>query len=238
MTTRLLTRHIRPNVYSGFRAGSCSHILNHAYTPTQHRTYVVEVRKRIFDRHIKEPMVRLVNPETKSLDPPLPLEELLAATDLSTYRLELVATTPEAIVRRMTKEEARELHQNDKDIARARRKLETQRKQIQMSWGVDVRDMDRKISQARKEIERGNVVNVILAKKKGVPLPPLAVKVAKMDEIAVKVADIANEWSVRSIGTQLAVMFLKPKGKKAPAPSEAVVPGVHVIEESNVSSNN
>ena len=68
---------------------------------------------------------------------------------------------------------------------------------------------------------KGNMVNIILAKKKGVPLPSRGGKMEKMDEIGTIMADVAEEWCPRTIGQQLAVMFFKPRGGAAPSAAEA-----------------
>jgi len=185
------------------------------------RWYETDVRRRVLNEYINHPVVRLVNPTTKSLEPPRPLEDVLSSIDKTKDNLELVAVKPEAIVRIISKKDTRRRHEQDKAEARARRKSQGSKKQIQMSWAVESRDLMRKLDKGQKEIARGNMVNVILAKKKDVPLPSRGERMRKMDEIGAMMADVADEWSPRTIGKQLAVMFFKPKGKEAPSAAEA-----------------
>jgi len=175
----------------------------------------MQIRQRVFDSKIPHPIVRLVNLETKRLDPPLPLQDVIASFDPKEYRIELMRADPEdggePIVRVITREAARSQKDQDKLRVKALRKNNATRKQIQMSWGVEMRDLERKMEKVRDEIAKKNEIDIVLAKKKDVMLPSLAEKLAKMDVILETVADIAEERMPRSMGSQLAIMFLKPK---------------------------
>jgi translation initiation factor IF-3 len=207
------------------------------YIPSK-RSYNEDVRKRIINEYITHPIVRLVNPKTKALDPPKPLKEVIASIDTSVYNLELVAVNPDPIVRLLTKDDTRKLHAKDRAEARSRRKSQASKKQIQMTWVVEPRDLMRKLEKGKKEIKKGNMVNVVLAKKKAVPLPSRGLKMKKMDEIKAIMADVADEWCPRSIGTQLAVMFFKPKGNDAPSAEEAKAMRAEVEEIIDVEGAN
>lgn len=68
----------------------------------------------------------------------------------------------------------------------------------------------RKVSKAKGYIQSRYEVDVVLSKKKGVPLPPKDVMMTKLDEIARTIEEFAVEKN-RSIGTQLATISFRPK---------------------------
>lgn len=182
-----------------------------SYTAFYSRTYATAaLRKRIFDDKISHPTVRVLNQETSRLGEAQSLADLLSATDLKKFRVELLSETPQPVVRILTREAAWGLREADKARAKAQRKMQGGRKQLQATWGVSGGDLERKITQARGYLEKGISVDIVLNKKKGVPLPLPKVMAERMDEISSGLGDIAEELN-RSIGLQLATIQYRPR---------------------------
>jgi len=94
------------------------------------------------------------------------------------------------------------------DKIRAKR-VTVERKQLQMTWGVDVHDLARKISRARDYLTKNHPVSFVVSKKRGVPLPSRDAMVWRIDDIVAALGDVSIE-SNRSIGPQLATIQLHP----------------------------
>lgn len=184
----------------------------------------VQLKKRIFDDKIPHSMVQLRNSETGRLEPPCQLVDLLATTNLSAHRVELIAESPQPIVRIITRDFAKQLHKSDKSRVKELKKKQGGRKQLQMTWGVAGGDLARKVSKARSYLDESHDVDIVLSKKRGVPAPPPAVMAERMDDIVRSLADSSEEIS-RSIGSQLATIHLRSRTSHKPTipPDDAAV---------------
>jgi len=134
-------------------------------------------------------------------------------------RIELILSDPEPVVRIISKEELKELYRQDKAHAKARLVHQVQPKQIQMTWGIGREDLERKLEKARQEMGRGVPVDIVLAKKKGMPPLTPQEKQVKMDEIAGMLKEDGKEdIRSRSMGSHLSVMHFRSTAVKAKLP--------------------
>lgn len=147
---------------------------------------------------IKFRVVRLVDPETEKLGPPIVLKDLLAEIQgdkqrRKTQYVELVSETPEPIVKIMDK--AAE-YQRKKEVQK-KKKLTTritQTKEIQMTWGVASGDWAHKLRNAREALEQRHRVSIVYAPKKGQTLPTPEEMEQKIQETIATLADVSSEW--------------------------------------------
>jgi len=171
--------------------------------------YSSNARKRVFDKSIPHDMVHVVDSETGRLGPPRALADILSSIDKELSRIELIAEQPRPVVRIITREFARQQRKDDKMRALHAKQTQAERKQLQMTWGVDGNDLARKISRARGYLTKNHPVDVVLSKKRGVPLPSRDAMVWRMDGIVAALRGVSIV-SNRSIGSQLATIQLRP----------------------------
>jgi len=133
----------------------------------------------------------------------------LSSIDKELSRIELIAEQPRPVVRIITREFARQQRKDDKMRALHAKQTHAERKQLQMTWGVDGNDLARKISRARGYLTKNHPVDFVLSKKRGVPLPSRDAMVWRMDGIVAALRDVSIV-SNRSIGSQLATIQLRP----------------------------
>lgn len=172
-------------------------------------TPAFNIRKRLFDKSIPYDMVHMVDSETGQLGPSRALADVLAGIDKDELRVELIAEQPRPVVRIITRDFARQQKKDDKMRALRARRPQAERKQFQMTWGVNGNDLARKISRARGYLIKNHPVDFVLSKKKGIPLPSRDVMQWRMDDIVAALGDVSIE-SNRSIGPQLVTVRLRP----------------------------
>jgi translation initiation factor IF-3 len=159
------------------------------------------------NRNIPHSIVQLADAEGR-LGPPTSLSHLLASIDSKTHYIELVTSSPQPVVKIRNKKE-----QYHKKKAWNKRQNEIAasnvQKEIQMSWGVESGDLAHKLNKARKELEKGNRVEWVLAPKANQRIPSPAVMEARINDVAEKIAEFAREWLPRKFERGVAILYLK-----------------------------
>lgn len=113
------------------------------------------------------------------------------------------------VVKVMTKQEASEKRKADKLKQKALKAAQAESKVIQMTWGVEPGDLTHKVAKMKRELEKGNHVELIMAKKKKVPVPPPAERDARVAEIVTLLQDVAKEIS-RTQSPIITTVSLRP----------------------------
>jgi len=93
----------------------------------------------------------------------------------------------------MSKEEASEKRRADKARLKLQKAAQAETKVIQMTWGVEQGDLTHKVAKMKRELEKGNHIELIMAKKKKVMVPPPAEREARVTEIVALLQDVAKE---------------------------------------------
>ncbi|KAI1785335.1 hypothetical protein LXA43DRAFT_976278 [Ganoderma leucocontextum] len=151
--------------------------------------------------------VRLVNPATGSLDPPAPLRRILPTLRRKTQYLELVTDKPEPIVKiidtklRYTRSKAKKEQQH---LNRP-----PEEKELQLTWGVGVGDLQFKLKKAREDLLDGNRVNLVFAPKKGQQLPTPADQQTMIEEAVRLLEDVGRERKERAAQKHMMALFLE-----------------------------
>jgi translation initiation factor IF-3 len=168
------------------------------------------------DRDIPHRIVHLVS-EEGILGPPTPLSHLLASIDPHTHFLELVNENPKPVVKIRDKQEQvkkeKEWKKRQKEVASS-----NVQKEIQMTWAVEPADLVHKLNKARKEVEKGNRVELVFAPKVNQRAPSPAIMDARMKNAAVKIAEFAREWKSRKVEHGIGIFYLK-KLDRSPTPT-------------------
>lgn len=161
--------------------------------------------------------------EDGSLGPLTPLSQLLASLNPAEQFLELVGNNPEQpIVKLKNKKEhfqkQKEWNKRQKVVASS-----NVQKEIQMSWGVEVGDLTHKLKKVRKELEKGNRVELVFSPKVPQRPPTAAHMTARLQEATVHLVEFAREWSPRKVEGAVAILYLKglEDAKKPEKPSKA-----------------
>lgn len=200
-----------------------SMILNHARRSSCLRTGAFQIvtraqstqpRTYFYNSTIPYDTVHLVNPNSNTLGPSKSLAALLASTDLEKDRIELVTSHPQPIVRIVSNEQVRQRRKEEKQRLKDQQKSRKEKKQIQMTWGVDGHDLERKLAQARAALSSGHPVNVVISKKGGVPMPAPSIMSAKVQGIVTELDDVAEVANDPSFGKQLTTIYLRPVSSK------------------------
>lgn len=151
--------------------------------------------------------VRLVNPETGLLDPPAPLRRILPTIQRKTQYLELVTDKPEPIVKiidtklRYTRGKAKKQQQL---LNRA-----PEEKELQLTWGVAIGDLQFKLKKAREDLLDGSRVTLVFALKKGQQVPTPADQQAMIEEAVRLLEDVGRERKDRATQKHMTALFLE-----------------------------
>jgi len=86
---------------------------------------------------------------------------------------------------------------------------------VQMTWGVEPGDMTHKVAKMRAELKRGNHIEVVMAKKKRVPVPPQGEREAKVNEIVLALAEVGREVK-RTRTAIITTVSLRPLKQETP----------------------
>jgi translation initiation factor IF-3 len=170
--------------------------------------------RRFRNEKIPFPIVRLVDPVTKSLCPPAPLLSVLAQIkDPKTHHVELVTDTPQPIVRIVDTKEEHRKYKEQKQRVRASAKAQ-ERKEIQLTWGVASGDFLHKLDKVRQELQRGAKVDLIFAPKRRQPLPGKQDVIIRLQETLQALSDVGKECAPRKEENNVVVLHLKPLEKQ------------------------
>jgi translation initiation factor IF-3 len=171
------------------------------------------------DRNIPYHIVQLVN-EDGRLEPPTPLSHIIASIDSKTHFVELVNEDPQPLVKIKNKTQEyikmKEWKKRQKEVAAS-----NIQKEIQMTWGVESGDLAHKLKKVRKELEKGNRVDLVYAPKANQVMPSPVAMENRIKETVEILSDIAKEWAPRRFEKGVAVLFLKlaDKPPKSTKPS-------------------
>ncbi|KIM84004.1 hypothetical protein PILCRDRAFT_6853 [Piloderma croceum F 1598] len=168
------------------------------------------------DRDIPHSIVHLVDEEGR-LGLPTPLSRLLASINSQTHFIELVHENPKPVVKIRDKQE--EIQKEKKRKKRQREVASNNvQKEIQMTWAVEPGDLVHKLNKARKEVEKGNRVELVFASKVNQRAPSPVIMDARMKNAAEKIAEFAREWKPRKVEHGIGIFYLK-KLDKSPTPT-------------------
>jgi translation initiation factor IF-3 len=168
--------------------------------------------KRPTDENIPFNFVRLVDPESGSLNLPTSLKTILGSIDRKTHRVELVTDAPDPIVKIVDTKEAREKYKELKKRAQAAARAQV-RKEIQVTWGVAAGDLAHKLGKVRQELMGGRKVDLIFASKKGQVVPTKQEMEARLESVLETLADVGKEYLPREMRNTTNVLFLRPLSK-------------------------
>jgi translation initiation factor IF-3 len=169
----------------------------------------------LHDEDIPYAIVTPVNPETNSLEPPVNLQTLLASINRQTHFYELVSRHPTPVVKLVSKRDAYLRQRDQTQRQREQRARAIDIKEIQMTWSIGVRDLQHKLDKMRSELGKGNVINLVIAKKKGVALPSPQLCEQKIKDVLDALGSVAVEHKTRTTTNTLAVLYLAPKPQSA-----------------------
>ncbi|EIN10192.1 hypothetical protein PUNSTDRAFT_64372 [Punctularia strigosozonata HHB-11173 SS5] len=161
---------------------------------------------------INKPIVQLVDPETGKLRDPERLSDILARIDKEKFFVELVSENP-PIVKVLSKQEEYKKKKAAKLKAKEAKGKQMETKELQMTWGVAPGDVEHKMKKARQELERGNRVELVYARKKRQSMPDPAEQEATINAALQKVEDVAVEWKARDVQKTMTVVYLQPNNR-------------------------
>jgi translation initiation factor IF-3 len=164
--------------------------------------------RRATNTDIRYPYVQIVNADGR-LDPPQPLSAILASIDHKKSFVQLVADD-RPIVKVLSKKET---YDKAKALRKAKKNAERSQedKEIQMTWGVAVGDLEHKINKVKKELEKKHRVNLIFAPKKRQPVPSPQERDEKVNEVLEMLKDIGKESRPRTFLRSLLTLHLEAK---------------------------
>ncbi len=164
------------------------------------------------NEEIKNPVVRLVNPETGALDPPASLRVILARMNPKTHFLELVTTEPEPIVRLHDRKLLYDREKTKKRVHASKKAPEE--KEVQLTWGVGAADMEFKLRKVRADLADGHRVSLIFAPKKGQVLPGPVQQEKMIADALAFLGEVGREHKERTVHKQAVAVFLESLRKK------------------------
>lgn len=210
------------SIFIAFRAAARTSLFRPATLPSTHKCHIprsitVPVRHvkhqampgadHLRDRDIPYHIVQLVN-EDGRLEPPAPLSHIIASIDSKTHFVELVSEDPQPLVKIKNKKQEyikmKEWKRRQKEVAAS-----NIQKEIQMTWGVELGDLAHKLKKVRKELERGNRVDLVYAPKANQVIPSRVIMENRIKETVEMLSDIAKEWMPRRFEKGVAVLSLK-----------------------------
>ncbi|OSD01751.1 hypothetical protein PYCCODRAFT_1391215 [Trametes coccinea BRFM310] len=159
------------------------------------------------NEEIKHRYVRFVNPETGALEPPTPLGDILRRVNRKVEYLELVKEKPEPIVKIQQTKTMYNRSKAKKLVQATKRAPEE--KEVQLTWGVGLGDLQFKLRKVRDELEDGNRVNLVIAPKKGQKLPSPAEQQSMVEETLRLLEDVAKERKDRAVQKNAVGLFLE-----------------------------
>jgi len=137
-------------------------------------------REQLRDEGIRAPLIRLVDPTTNQLAGPYKPADILSKIDRREYVLQQVAAgaanTDQGswtldqlpVCKLISKREEYQRQREGKRRAQANADSKpAPPKDLQLTWSVSEHDLTHKLAKARKELERGHKVRVVVISKKG-----------------------------------------------------------------------
>lgn len=160
--------------------------------------------------------------EDGTLSESTPLKEILANINKGsgngtkksriTQAVELVSKEPPVV--RIVDLAARYRQKKEAHKAALATRHNSQVKEHQMTWGVAPSDLEHKLKKAKKDMEKGHPVIIILAPKKDTPLPPPQEMNRLTDQIAEELKDVGREPRPREFNKGVMIMYFSKNPTK------------------------
>jgi len=136
------------------------------------------------------------------------LKRLLSSINRLEQWVELVAVTPEPVVKIVNKKAAlvtqKKMRERQREVAR-----KNIVKEVQLTWGSEQSDLDHKLARVRSYLEMGAKVDIVMTAKTNAVAPPVKVQQAKVQSTIESLADIAKEWKPVQWRKNMAAIFLR-----------------------------
>ncbi|KDR74499.1 hypothetical protein GALMADRAFT_250477 [Galerina marginata CBS 339.88] len=126
------------------------------------------------------------------------LTKILDTVDHSTHILRLISHDPPVVqilahlddkMQKLERKATRKANEERKHVVN---------KEAQLTWFTADQDFDHKVVKVREDLEKGDVrIDVVFNPKAGVRNPTKDEMLEHLDEVARRVADVANEWRER-----------------------------------------
>jgi translation initiation factor IF-3 len=167
-----------------------------------------------------------VDSETGRLNPPKPLRDILSSVDLKTHYVELVGEQPDPTVKIISKKDTFDKFKERKAKMKSTAKNEIEQKEIQLTWGVASGYLAHKLKKVRQELEKGNRVNVLYARKRGQRLPSPQEMEARVQETLDLMRDVGEEWKQRDVQRAVTVIHLQGGPNQVNLPTCTIIDSV------------
>jgi translation initiation factor IF-3 len=184
------------------------HAFPNCIPPPSCRAYTKTARS-VRNLDIMQPVVQLVDPATKRLQPPTSVREIMSSINLNTHFVELVAEYPNPIVRVSSKKDAFDKLKASKEKKKLQAKQSIEEKEIQMTWGVARGDLAHKLNKVIEELRKGNRVELVFAPKKGQVVPTPRNMDMRVEEILDLIKDVGKEWKPREVRNVVTILHLQ-----------------------------
>ena len=169
------------------------------------------ITRRPTNRQIPFDHVYVVDPDTNKLsDSKHSLEELLATRQRRI--IELVASTPEPIVRVTTRSEVEARYREMKRALKKGARVGEEPKEVQLTWGVAKADLEHKLRKAGRDLEKGYRVVVVVTVKKGHQPSNRQELMAFADEISATLGEVGEEWKEREFTGRTTTLSFRKVG--------------------------
>ncbi|KAJ7477222.1 hypothetical protein B0H11DRAFT_1651005, partial [Mycena galericulata] len=136
------------------------------------------------------------------------LRRLLNSIDHTKEWVELVATTPNPVVKIINKKAAivKEKQVKEKRRETVRRNMV---KEVQLTWGSEQSDLEHKLARVRSYLEIGAKVDIVFTTKPNAVRPAAHVMNQKLKDTVDMMADISTEWKPVEWRRNMAAIFLR-----------------------------
>jgi translation initiation factor IF-3 len=194
------------------RPASSSRLCEISALAIHHVRYKHQQTRRPRNDEIDFRVVQMVDSETGRLKEATELRDILASIDRKTHFVELVSEEPSPIVKIKNKQE---VYSKLKEKRMKSREAHTvQQKEVQMTWGVASGDLAHKLNKVRRELEKGNRVDLVYAPKKDQTLPSQLQMEERLRETVGLLADVGKEWRPRNIQRNVAILSFQGHSTK------------------------
>jgi translation initiation factor IF-3 len=136
------------------------------------------------------------------------LRQILNSMDHKIQWVELVAVNPQPVVKIIDKKAAFAL---EKDL-RGRQRASLRKnavKEVQLTWGSELSDLEHKLARVREYLEIGAKVDIVFSNKPKTVPPSVEVMKKKVQDTVTMMADISKEWKPVEWRKNMAAIFLQ-----------------------------
>ncbi|KAG9317082.1 hypothetical protein JVU11DRAFT_1269 [Chiua virens] len=153
---------------------------------------------------------RTPTPVLRSNNPSTPSSPRFDAAKGSERRVvELVATSPDPIVRLTTRNDIEARYKEMRRAVRKGEKVGEESKSVQLTWGVGKADLEHKLRKARRDLDKGYRVAVAVSVKYSRRPSSRQELVAFGDEIANALGEVGRECKEREVSDRLMVLSFR-----------------------------